>query len=82
MDLENRLNFAGAKFGGESRKVDEHCAVVIFELEAYPEPKAASAVDLEALMRVFGSTVKVAKHIGASQAHVWQRLSDGKKRKK
>lgn len=56
--------------------------MVIFELEAYPEPKMVSVGDLEALMRVFGSTVKVAKHIGASQAYVWQRLSDGKTRKK
>ena len=64
--------------GGERHKVGEHPAVVFFELEAYPEPKALSASDLEKVMRVFGSTVKVAKHIGASQAYVWQRLRDNK----
>lgn len=69
------------RFGGESRKVDEHCAVVIFELEAYPEPKVLSVRDLEGLMRVFGSTVKVAKYIGASQAFVWGQLKSTKRRR-
>ncbi|QLY25770.1 hypothetical protein [Bdellovibrio sp. KM01] len=67
------------KNGGESHKVDEHSPVVIFELEAYPEPKALSVGALKELMAVLGSTVKVAKHIGASQAFVWDKLDRAKK---
>jgi hypothetical protein len=73
------LNNAGdirALNGGESLRVDEHRAVVIFELEVYAEPKALTKGDLKELMAVWRSTVKVAKHIGASQVFVWQKLKD------
>lgn len=76
--IENR-GILLRKIGGESHRVDEHLTVVIFELEAYPEPKAVPVTDLEELMAVHGSTVKVAKHIGTSQAFVWQRLDEAKK---
>lgn len=56
--------------GGEGRKVGEHSAVVIFELEAYPEPKALSCDDLKTLIKRFKTTVAVAKYIGASQSFV------------
>lgn len=55
-------------------KVGELRGVVCFELEVYPEPKALTTGDLKALMKEFRSTVKVAKHIGASQAFVWTAL--------
>jgi len=61
-------------YGGGSRKVGELRGVVCFELEAYPEPKVLAKTDLQTLMRDFRSTVKVAKHIGASQAFVWAQL--------
>lgn len=59
--------------------------MVIFELEAYPEPKALLKADLLVLMKRFSSTVKVSSHIGASQAFVWEKLKgriwDAKKKK-
>jgi len=67
------------KLGGKGSRVDEHSAVVIFELEAYPEPKSLPIGVLEQLMAVLGSTVKVAKYIGASQAFVWEKLDGAKK---
>jgi hypothetical protein len=63
-----------SEIGGESRKVCEHLPVVVFELEAWPEPKALSRVELKLLMKNFRSTIKVAKHIGASQAFVWAKI--------
>lgn len=56
--------------GGEGRKVDELSAVVIFDLEAYPEPKSLRHEDLKELMTRFKTTVAVAKYIGASQSFV------------
>jgi hypothetical protein len=61
--------------GGEGRKVSELRPVIVFELEAYPEPKALSRIELLALIKIFSSTVKVARHIGSSQAFVWEQLS-------
>lgn len=55
-------------------KVGELRGVVCFELEAYPEPKVLSKADLVTLMKVFRSTVKVAKRVEASQAFVWSKL--------
>lgn len=60
--------------GGEGRKVGELRPLVVFELEAWPEPKALSRDELQVLMKHFRSTIKVAKHIGASQAFVWSKL--------
>ncbi len=59
--------------GGDGCKVGEHQAVVAFELEAWPEPKA-----LQGLMKQFRSTIKAAKHIGVSQAIAWDKLSGRK----
>jgi hypothetical protein len=70
------LEILGLKIGGESLRVGEHPAVVIFEFEAYPEPKALSKAELKGLMTIWRSTVKVAKHIGASQAFVWLKLKE------
>jgi len=64
--------------GGESRKVGELWPVVLFDLKAWPEPKAVSQDELRALMKQFKSTIKVAKQIGASQAFVWDKLSGRK----
>lgn len=61
--------------GGEGLKVGELRGVVCFELEAYPEPKVLTNGNLSVLMREFRSTVKVAKHIGASQAFVWAQIN-------
>jgi hypothetical protein len=44
--------------------------VVVFEFEAYPEPKALSRSDLKVLMKRFKTTVAVAKYIGVSQSFV------------
>lgn len=40
--------------------------VLIFELEAYPEPKCLNPADLEALYQQLGTNKKVADHINAS----------------
>jgi len=66
---------SGVEHGGEGLIVGKLQGVVCFKLEAYSEPKALSKADLRNLMRDFRSTVKVAKHIGASQAFVCFQLS-------
>lgn len=43
-------------------------ALVVFELEAYPEPKSLDQADLRALYARYGSFHRVAKHIGSSEA--------------
>ena len=53
--------------GGEIHKVGELSSAVIFEFEAYPEPKILSAADLKPLMRLLGTTVAVAEYVGSSQ---------------
>jgi hypothetical protein len=65
-------------FGGEGHKVGELSAVVIFDLEAYPEPKILSRAELKHLMRSYGTTVAVAKFVGCSQSHVSERLNSRK----
>jgi hypothetical protein len=45
------------KSGGDNAKVGEHPAVVIFELEVYPEPKILSTNELKDLLRLYGRTV-------------------------
>jgi hypothetical protein len=62
--------------GGESDKVRELREAVVFELEAYPEPKILTRCELKALMKKFGSTVRAAKLIGTSQAFVWVKLNN------
>ncbi len=58
------------KFGRELTQVDEPpyrgSTTVIFELEAYPEPKSLSPDDLKALYLKLGTNKRVAAHIGTS----------------
>ena len=61
-------------FGRELAQVDEppcrSSATLIFEFEAYPEPKALSATQLNALYEQLGTNKLVAKHIGSSKNYV------------
>ena len=61
--------------GGEGDKVGELSSVVTFDLEAYPEPKILTQDELRRLMRVFGTTIAVARHTGASQQFVSKHLT-------
>jgi hypothetical protein len=61
--------------GGESDKVGEHLSSVLFELEAYPEPKVLSSQELKRLITIFGTTVAVAKFIGCSQSHISEKAN-------
>ena len=59
----------------------ELSSVIIFEIEAYPEPKILMRKELLALMTLYKTTVAVAKFLGCSQAHMyqkdcWQRRKD------
>jgi len=58
------------EFGRELAQVDEPpyrgSTTVIFELEAYPEPKSLSPDDLSALYDQLGTNKLVADHIGSS----------------
>jgi hypothetical protein len=54
------------KSGGENAKVGEHPAVVIFELEAYPEPKILSRSELRDLLKCYGSVRVLADVLGCS----------------
>jgi len=62
------------EIGGESHKVGELSSVVIFEFEAYPEPKILTKIELRRLMRLHGTTVAVGRHVGASQQFVSKHL--------
>jgi hypothetical protein len=65
--------------GGESHKVGEHLSSVLFEFEAFPEPKILNFQELKHLMKVFGTTVAVAKFLGCSQSHVSEHLKSKSK---
>jgi hypothetical protein len=52
--------------GGDNAKVGEHSAVVIFELEAYPEPKILSSKELKDLLKLYGSVRALAERLGCS----------------
>ncbi len=54
------------KSGGENAKVGEHSAVVIFELEAYPEPKILTSIELKKLLKSYGSVRVLAESLGCS----------------
>lgn len=58
--LDSELN------GGENAKVGEHSAVVIFELEAYPEPKILSSQELKDILKLYGSVRALAERLGCS----------------
>jgi hypothetical protein len=53
----------------------EHLSAIVFELEAYPEPKILNKAEMKSLIAIHGTTVAVAKFLGCSQSHVWERLS-------
>ena len=59
-------------FGAQVEGVDEPRAIFIFELAAYPEPKALSSRDLQELYNNLKSNQRVADLIGASEAFVRQ----------
>jgi hypothetical protein len=60
-----------AKNGGVEEIVSEHSAVVIFELEAYPEPKILSASELKSLLKE--CTYRgLAKKLGCSLGFVFE----------
>jgi len=65
------------KSGGQDNEVGEHLsrqgmlnAVVVFEAEAYADPKARRPEDLEALKLVLKTNLRVARHIGSSMGFV------------
>ena len=62
--------------GAEVEQVDEPLwepsALVVFELEAYPEPRSPSPEELRALYRRYKSFYRVAEVIGASEAFARQ----------
>lgn len=57
------------KFGGENTKVGEHLSAVIFEFEAYPEPKILTRAEMRGLMRLYDSQEAVAEFLECSQSH-------------
>ncbi len=59
--------------GGENAKVGEHSAVVIFELEAYPEPKILSSEDLKDLLKRYGSLRTLAEVLRCSIGFISER---------
>ena len=62
-------------FGAQVDEVDEHRfgrAVVVFEFEAYPEPKILSSTELQALHARYKSFYKVGYAIGASEGFARQ----------
>jgi len=71
------------KIGARVEPVDEPdnaSTVVIFEFEAYPEPKVLSPIELQALCARYQSFVKVGAVIGTSEGFVRQNVQARKKR--
>lgn len=60
--------------GGEKPTVDEHQGVVVFELEAYPEPKVLSATDLREISKHDTTIQMLAERTGLSWSAVQERL--------
>lgn len=68
--------------GARVEQVDEpHSAsvVVCFELEAYPEPKVLSSIELRVLYARYKSFVRVGTAIGTSEGFVRQNFRVKKK---
>jgi hypothetical protein len=69
-------DFERNKNGAEVDEVDErdfgHRTVVVFEFEAYPEPKVLTPSDLRVLYSRYRSFKRVAEVIGASEAFARQ----------
>lgn len=72
----------GFFIGAQVEQVDEPPITFVFELEAFPEPKALSSTDLKELYEVHKSYQKVAGHIGASEAFVRQKSQNKAYKKK
>ncbi len=62
------------KIGGENPKVGEHRGVVVFELDAYPEPKVLSATDLRGISKDNMTIKNLAYRTGLSWSTVQERL--------
>jgi len=71
--------FRAGKIGGENPKVGEHRGVIVFELEAYPEPMALSQLDLQRLFAAFGTIEAVARQTGVSWSTVQAKLRPARK---
>lgn len=65
--------------GGENPKVGEHRGVVLFELEAYPEPKALAQVDLQRLLAESSTMKAVARRTGLGWSAVQAKLRPARK---
>lgn len=70
--------------GAEVDEVDEppvsKNTIVIFELEAYPEPKNLKVFDLRALYARYKNYAAIGRLIGASEGFVRQNLNNKRKR--
>ena len=71
------LRYVAVENGGDNAKVGEHPAVVIFELEAYPEPKILSSKELQELLKTH-SYRDLAKSLGCSIGFICERLGKSK----
>ena len=67
------------KIGGESPKVGEHFGVVVFELDAYPEPKVLARSDLRRLFAESGTIEAVARRTGLGWSTVQEKLKPARK---
>lgn len=70
--------FVSRKSGGESRKVGELRSVVVFEMEAYPEPKVLSAANLRENSKDTMTIKSLADRTGLSWSAVQERLRPGR----
>jgi hypothetical protein len=75
--------------GGQEREVGERTiggpgrptATLIFEVEAYTDPKALSVPELKRLKAILGTNRKVGEYIGTSSGLVRDRLANDTGRK-
>ena len=67
------------KIGGENPKVDEHCGVLVFELEVYPEPKVLSQLDIQRLFAESDTIQTVARRTGLGWSTVQAKLRPTRK---
>ena len=65
--------------GGEKPKVDEHRSAVVFEVEAYPEPKVLVQADLQRLFGEGGTIEAVSRRTGLSWSSVQAKLKPARK---
>jgi hypothetical protein len=65
--------------GGENPKVGEHCGVVVFELDAYSEPKMLAQADLQRLFDEAGTIEAVARRTGLGWSTIQEKLKPARK---